>query len=77
MTADLENLLYDSVLLGPRFPKPDITIWPEVDSTKSAPVHSPLNVYLHWVEEQLAFVPKEMLEAVIHSESTCRTLTDK
>ena len=32
---------------------------------------------LHWLEEQLVFVCQGILEAVIHSESVCATLTDK
>ena len=80
MTIDLETPQCDSVLFDPRFPEPDGTILAEMDPEDSVPVRSALKVQfalLHWLEEQLAFVRQEMLEATIRNESALATLKDK
>ena len=51
-----------------------------MDPAESEPVCSTPKEHgacLHWLEEQLAFVCREMLEAVISSESTYAILTEK
>ena len=66
MTIELKSPQCVSVLLDLHSPEPDNRFWPEMDAAESGPVTSALmtqDICLHWQDEQLELVHREMLQA--------------